>query len=69
MERESGIRYRPGHIWNILRQVGWSCQRSAGRALERNEAAMLHSMKQRRPELKKKPKKKGEQSSSTLKAD
>jgi transposase len=69
IERECGIRYHPGHVWKILRQMGWSCQRPAGRALERDEAAIRRWKKQRWPALKKKPKKRGELSSSSMKAD
>lgn len=69
IRRECGIQYHPGHVWKILRQMGWSCQRPAGRALERDEAAIRRWKKQRWPELKKKPKKRGEPSSSSMKAD
>jgi transposase len=68
IERECGIRYHPGHVWKILRQMGWSCQRPAGRALERDETGIRCWKKQRWPELKKKPKKRGEPSSSSMKA-
>jgi transposase len=68
IERECGIRYHPGHVWKILRQMGWSCQRPAGRALERDETGIRRWKKQRWPELKKKPKKRGEPSSSSMKA-
>ena len=69
IERECGIQYHPGHVWRILRQLGWSCQRPVGRALERDEEAIRRWKKQRWPELKKKPKKKGAPSSSSMKAD
>jgi transposase len=69
IERECGVRYHPGHVWKILRQMGWSCQRPAGRAVERDEPAMRRWKKQRWPELKKKPKKRGAPSSSSMKAD
>src|SRR5579863_2446986 len=69
IERECHIAYHSGHVWKILRRMGWSCQRPAGRALERDEAAIRRWKKQRWPELKKKPKKKGELSSSSTKAD
>jgi transposase len=69
IERECGIRFHPGHVWKLLRQLGWSCQRPVGRALERDEAAIRGWKKRRWPELKKKPKKKGEPSSSSMKAD
>jgi len=38
MQQECRVEYHPGHAWRILRQLGWSCQRPAGRALERDEA-------------------------------
>ena len=69
IERECGVKYHPGHVWRILRQLGWSCQRPVGRALERDEAAIRRWKKQRWPELKKKPKKRGEPSSSSTRAD
>ena len=69
IERECGVKYHPGHVWRILRQLGWSCQRPTGRALERNETAIQQWKKQRWPDIKKKRKTKGERSSSSTKAD
>ena len=69
IERQCGVSYHPGHVWKILRQLGWSCQRPTGRALERDEPAIRRWKKHRWPELKKKPKKRGEPSSSSMKAD
>jgi transposase len=48
--------YHPGHVWKFLRQLGWSCQRPAGRALERDEKAIERWQKERWPELKKRQK-------------
>lgn len=69
IEQECGIQYHPGHVWRILRQLGWSCQRPVGRALERDEEAIRRWKKVRWPELKKKRKKRAEPSSSSMKAD
>lgn len=69
IEEECGIRYHASQAWRILRQLGWSCQRPIGRALERDEAAIPRWKKQRWPGIKKKPKKKGVSSSSSTKAD
>lgn len=69
IERECGVTYHPGHVWRLLRQLGWSCQRPAGRALERNEEKIQRWKQQRWPELKKRPKTKAELSSSSTKAD
>jgi transposase len=56
IERACGVHYHPGHVWKILRQLGWSCQRPAGRALERDEQAIQRWKKTRWPALKKRPK-------------
>jgi transposase len=61
IERECGVRYTGGHVWWLLRQLGWSCQRPAGRALERDEDKIRRWKKERWPELKKKPESKAVQ--------
>ena len=38
--RLTGVRHHPGHVWRILRRLGWSLQRPARRARERNDAAI-----------------------------
>jgi transposase len=52
---KTGCDYHPGHVWKILRGVGWSSQRPVGRALERDEAAIAHWKKKQWPDIKKKP--------------
>jgi transposase len=69
IEQECGVKYHPSQAWRILRQLGWSCQRPVGRALERDEDKIRRWKQQRWPEIKKKPKKSGELSSSSTKAD
>ena len=69
IEKECGVPYHPGHALRILRQLGWSCQRPTGRALERDEEKIRRWKRQRWPEIKKKPKKNGGPSSSSTKAD
>ena len=66
--QECGARFHPGHVWRILRQLGWSCQRPAGRARERDEPAIAHWKKVRWPAVKKTPRGKGAPSSSSTKA-
>ncbi len=60
VDRECGVRYHPGHVWKVLRSLGWSCQRPAGRAIERDEEKIRRWKRQRWPELKKTPKDKAE---------
>jgi transposase len=69
IEQECGVRYDPSQAWRILRQLGWSCQRPTGRALERDEAKIQQRKRKRWPEIKKKQKKKVALSSSSTKAD
>ncbi len=66
--QEWGITYHPRHVWRVLRQIGWSCQRPTGRALERDEGAIRQWKRQRWPALKKKPSSRGKPSSSSTKA-
>jgi transposase len=65
----TGVRYHEDHVWRILRQLNWTCQRPTGKALERDEAAIRHWQQSRWPELKKKPSANGAPSSSSTKAD
>ena len=69
IEYRSGVRYHEDHVWRILRQLGWSCQRPTGRALERDEQNIRHWKKYRWPQIKKKPSASGARSSSSTKAD
>jgi transposase len=31
IEQECGVKYHPAHVWRILRELGWSCQRPTSR--------------------------------------
>jgi transposase len=55
IEQKTGIKYHKGHAWKILRGLGWSSQRPVGRALERDEKAIVHWKKKQWPAIKKKP--------------
>ena len=61
IEHEFGIRYTKGHVWWVLRQLGWSCLRPVGRAIERDEEKIRRWKKERWPVLKKTPQNKEEQ--------
>ena len=69
IEQECGVAYHPSQAWRILRQLGWSCQRPTGRALERDDEKIQQWKKKRWPEIKKKPKTKAGRSFSSTKAD
>src|ERR1700686_5660183 len=40
IEQESGVSYHPGHVWKILRQLGWSCLHPGGWGLGRDGNAI-----------------------------
>jgi putative transposase len=69
VEETCGVRFTSRHVWWLLGQLGWSCQRPVGRALERNEAAIRCRKRERWPELKKTLKNKAEPSFSSMRAD
>jgi transposase len=68
IEGECGVNYHPSQAWRILRQLGWSCQRPVGRALERDEENIRQGKRQRWPEIKKKLKPSAGRLSSSTKA-
>jgi len=69
IEYRTGVRYHEDHVWRILRKLNWSCQRPAGRALERDEHAIRQWKKYRWPQIKKKRSARGEPSSSSTRVD
>lgn len=69
IEQEFDVHYHAGHVWKLLRQLNWSPQRPAGRALERNEEAIAEWKRKTWPDIKKKLKRKAARSSSSTKAD
>jgi len=68
IEQECGVSFHPSHVWRILQRLGWSCQRPASRAIERNEETIQYWKKVRWPELKKTPPEKVAPLSSSTKA-
>jgi len=68
IEQECGVRYTLTHVWRLLKQLGWSCQRPVGRALERNEEAIRRWKTRRWPALKKTLNSNTKPSSSSTKA-
>jgi putative transposase len=69
IEEECGVRYHASQAWRILRQLGWSCQRPVGRALERDAEKIRQWKWKRWPEIKKKPGRKAGRSCSSTKVD
>ena len=55
IEDDTGLRYSESGVWHVLANLGFSCQRPVGRALERDEAGIEHWQRKRWPTLKKTP--------------
>ena len=53
IERITGVRYHPGHVWRILGAMNWSLQKPAQQAKERDDQKVLYWRTVRWPELKK----------------
>lgn len=56
IEKLYHVHYHPGHVWKILGRLGWSCQRPARRAKERNEELIRRWIQVEWPRIKKKQK-------------
>jgi len=56
IETVTRVRYHPGHVWRVLRQMGWSLQRPALRAKERDEEAIRQWRRRTWVQVKKTPK-------------
>lgn len=59
-----GVQYSTGHLWHLLRRLGFSCQKPEKRATQRNEGDIARWKRHTWPALKKKPSAKGAPSSS-----
>lgn len=54
IEKLTGVRYHPGHVWKLMGALGFSCQRPERRAVERNERAIRRWKQVEWPAIKKK---------------
>jgi transposase len=56
IEAETGVGYHPGHVWKLLRdKLGWSRQRPARRAVERDDEAIARWVATDWPRIKRGP--------------
>jgi len=53
IKRHLGVEYHPGHVWKIMRGMGWTAQKPERRARERDEAAIQVWREQEWPRIKK----------------
>ena len=69
IKRQFGHSFSTVHVWRMIRDLGFSSQRPTGRALQRDEEAILAWKTKRWPALKKTPDAKEEPSSSSTNRD
>lgn len=50
-----GVEYSTGHLWHLLRRMGFSCQKPEKRTTQRNEAEIARWKRHTWPVLKKSP--------------
>ena len=56
IEAVTGVSYHRGHVWRVLReQLGWTRQRPARQAIERDDEAIERWAKERWPKVKRAP--------------
>jgi len=53
IEKLFGIRYHPGHVWYLLRRLGWTPHRPGRQAKERDEDAIARWLNEAWPRIKK----------------
>jgi transposase len=53
IEQVTGIAHHRGHVWRVLKSMGWSLQRPARRAAERDEQVIARWVRQDWPRIKK----------------
>jgi transposase len=69
IERDFGVAFSTANVWRVLRALGFSSQRPVGRAIQRDEAAIVAWKQRRWPALKKSAGPKGARSSSSTNRD
>lgn len=54
IKKITSVSYHPGHVWKILRDIGWTVQKPETRARERNEKEIKRWMREEFPRIQKK---------------
>ena len=68
IEWVTGVHYHEGHVWRVMRKLGWSLQKPTTRARERDEEAIRRWVRERWPQVKKTPRGVEPRSSSSTRA-
>jgi transposase len=51
IEQVTGVAHHPGHVWRILKVMGWSLQRPARKVIERDEAEIARWVAEEWPRI------------------
>ncbi len=54
IKHQFSVEYHPSHVWKVLQQLGWSCQKPERRATQRNGVAIARWKRYKWPRIKKK---------------
>ena len=65
----TGISYHPGHVWYLLHDLGWTCQKPEPVARERNQTKIDRWLEEEFPKVKKGQSSEGPSSPSSMRAD
>lgn len=55
IQKLTGISYSPGHVWYVLRDLGFTCQKPEKQAKQRNEAKIKGWVQEQWPQIKRGP--------------
>lgn len=53
IDQEFQVSYHPAHVWKLLRELGWSCQKPEKQARERDEKKIKQWVRYQWPHIKK----------------
>jgi transposase len=65
----TGISYHPGHVWYLMEDLDWTCQKPEPIARERNQAKIDHFVEEEFPHVKKGLSSEGPSSPSSMRVD
>ena len=65
----TGVSYHPGHVWYLLKNLDWSCQKPEPVARERDNAAIERFQSEEWPRIKRGRSSEGPHWSSSMRAD
>ncbi len=53
IDKQFGVSYHPAHVWKLLKELGWSCQKPETKARERDEKQIKQWIHYQWPHIKK----------------